>query len=221
MAVAVLMLLLVAQGTTVPPDAMVQVRVARPDGPGGVGMEALQKPPASKPLTYRDTSAVFFSWNHNVKDAKGRIVTGLGFRTWMSGKDARVAVYALVPRAGAPNRYLAKSREELDDLEPVPFAEFNLAVGSSRKLDEMKALGMEPMLVTCARVPRKGRFWIDGRAVARLLTTVRSSARDRDPETASTRETSAGTVRPVVRSSWNAAFRRVAVPCVAAWTPAG
>jgi hypothetical protein len=153
------MLLLMAQGTSGPADTMVQVRVARPDGQDGSSMAVRQKPPASKPLTYRDTTAaVFFTWNHNVKDAKGRIVTGLSFQSWMSGKDARVAVYALVPRAGAPNRFLATTREGLDDLEPVPFAEFNLAVGASRKLDEMKALGMEPMLVTCARVPRKARF---------------------------------------------------------------
>jgi len=156
--VAVFILFLIVQSASVPPDTMVQVRVARQNGPGGVGMEALQKPPASKPLSYRDTAAVFFTWNHDVKDSKGRIVTGLGFRTWISGKDARVAVYALVPRAGAPNRYLATTREGLEDLEPVPFAEFNVAVGSSRKLDEMKALGMDPMLVTCARVPKKGRF---------------------------------------------------------------
>ena len=121
-------------------------------------MEALQKPPAAKPMSYRDTSAVFFSWNHNARDSKGRIVTGLGFRAWMSGKEARVAVYALVPRDGVPNRYLATTREGLDDLEPVPFAEFGIAVGASRKLDEMKALGMEPMLVSCAKVPKRGRF---------------------------------------------------------------
>ena len=109
-------------------------------------------------MTYRDTATVFFSWNHNVRDSKGRVVTGLGFRTWMSGKDARVAVYALVPRASAQNRYLAATREDLEDLEPIPFAEFSIAVGASRTLDEMKALGIEPMIVTCSRVPKKGRF---------------------------------------------------------------
>ena len=136
-------------------EMITQVKIKRGSGEGGVGMEVRAVAPTSKPMTYRETTAMFLTWNQNVKDAKGRIVTALGFRTWAQNKDARVEVFTLVPRAGAPNQYMARSgRGNLDNLEPVPFAQFTIAVGATRHLDELKTLGLEPLVVTCAKVPK-------------------------------------------------------------------
>lgn len=154
----VLALLLVFIGATridARQEMITRVSVKPLSGDGGIGMAVRAIAPTSKPMTYRETTAMFFSWNHNVKDSKGRIITGLGFRSWAQGKEAHVEVFTLVPRAGAPNQYMATSgRGNLDYLEPVPFAQFTIAVGATRNLDEMKALGLEPLVVTCARVAK-------------------------------------------------------------------
>lgn len=90
---------------------------------------------------------VFFQ-RHDVRDEKGRIVSGLGFISWTEGSGVRVAVLTLVPKPGAPNTYLAEKPEQVSGLQLQAFAEFSLAVGQSRQLDELKRLGVELMSVT-------------------------------------------------------------------------
>jgi hypothetical protein len=159
LALAFLIGVAVVGGAAADQEMITRVIVKRLSGEGGVGMEVRANPAVSGPLTYQDAgSAMFFTWNHNVKDAKGRIVTGLAFRTWAQGKDARVEVFTLVPRPGAPNQYYATGgRGSLDYLEPIPFAQFTIAVGGTRNLDEMKTLGLDPLVVTCAREPKSVR----------------------------------------------------------------
>lgn len=111
---------------------------------------AQSEPRAAKPTgasASRPEIMVFFL-KHDVRDAQGRVVTGLGFVTWMEGAGAHVSVFTMVPKPGAPNTFLAGSPEQTASLQPVALVDFTLKVGGSRSLDEMKALGVDPMVVS-------------------------------------------------------------------------
>ena len=102
----------------------------------------------AKPKQWPDSGDVhFFFRRHDVKDAAGRVVTGLGFIGWKQGPDARIAVFTLVPKAGAPNAFLAASPETTRNLRLEPFDEFTLAPGKSMSVDKVKVLGVEPAIV--------------------------------------------------------------------------
>ena len=116
--------------------------------------EPLKSRPSSPIPNIFDTMIVFFYAHHDVKDEKGRIVSGLSFASWMEGEQAHVDVFDLVPRPGRPNAYLATDREGMTNLQLVRFISFPLKLGESRKLVEMKRFGLEPMIVTFIRAPR-------------------------------------------------------------------
>ena len=99
-------------------------------------------------------TAAFVYRNHNVKDQKGRVVSGLSVVAWEDGDRVRVAVYTLVPRRGVPNTYLGQ-RETAGYLEMADFVEFALAVGEKRELIELSRLGLEPWTIKIERVPRR------------------------------------------------------------------
>jgi hypothetical protein len=110
---------------------------------------AQSEPRAGKPTgvaASRPEIMVFFL-QQDVRDAKGRVVTGLGFVTWMEADDAHVAVFTMVPKPGAPNTFLG-TREQMASLQPLALVDFVLKLGGSRSLDELKALGVDPMVVT-------------------------------------------------------------------------
>jgi hypothetical protein len=112
-------------------------------------------PPLSPPAGLSDMSTSTFFSRHDVKDEKGRILTGLGFRAWMEGKLVRVAIFTLVPKPGTPNVYLARNQNQTGSILPVPFVDLSLSLGVQRKLVEMARLGLEPYVLTLSiRRPR-------------------------------------------------------------------
>src|SRR5690242_13372753 len=104
------------------------------------GIRAGTEPRKARPTgrAYKPEVMAFFS-RHDVRDSKGRIVTGVGLITWYEGAGVHVIVVTLVPKPSAPNVYMG-SPTQVGMLQPDTLAEFTLARGSSRRLDEMKAL---------------------------------------------------------------------------------
>jgi hypothetical protein len=111
---------------------------------------AASQPRAAKPSTTQPDTMVFFK-RHDVHDAKGRVVTGLGFISWTEGQGVHVAVYTMVPKPGAPNTFLAGTSEQLASLQAEALVDFSLKLGEVRSLSELKTLGVEPMAVTLAK----------------------------------------------------------------------
>ncbi len=73
----------------------------------------------------------------------GTVVVGVGFAAWQENPGYRVVALALVPaRPGSTGRIPLNF-----DLARKQIATFKLALGESRVLDEMKALGVEPLTV--------------------------------------------------------------------------
>lgn len=117
--------------------------------------EGGQRKAASEPRLARPTSpeqirpeiTIFFQ-KHDARDSKGRVVSGVGFITWVVPEGVHVAVYTLVPKPGAPNTFLAATPETVSLLRIEPLVEFGLPLGGTRRLDELNALGVTPLTVT-------------------------------------------------------------------------
>jgi hypothetical protein len=82
----------------------------------------------------------------DVRLADGQIITGFSFDGWTEGEHVRIVVSALVPADGT-NRYVEVKRGMRPSFRKREFARFALAPGEKRNIDEMKALGIEPMVV--------------------------------------------------------------------------
>ena len=82
----------------------------------------------------------------DVRLKDGEIVTGFGFNGWSEGEGVRVVVTALLPTDGT-NRYVERKPGTPPSFRKQEFARFTLSPGEKRSVDEMKALGIEPMLV--------------------------------------------------------------------------
>jgi hypothetical protein len=77
------------------------------------------------------------------KDARladGQIVTGFAFDGWHEGSSVRVVVSALVPADGS-NRFVEVHRGIRPIFKRLEFATFTVAVGETRAVEEMKAVG--------------------------------------------------------------------------------
>jgi hypothetical protein len=85
----------------------------------------------------------------DVRAKDGRIISAFRFTGWQQGAIVTVIVAARVPPDGAPNVYvepeLAMTQKRL--LRSVEFTRLTLRVGQSRPIDEMRALGLEPLFV--------------------------------------------------------------------------
>jgi hypothetical protein len=82
----------------------------------------------------------------DVRLADGQIVTGFGFDGWTEGEGVRVVVTALLPADGT-NRYLEMKPGMRPTFRQQEFAKFTLSPGEKRRVEEMKALGIDPMVV--------------------------------------------------------------------------
>ena len=82
----------------------------------------------------------------DVRLADGQIVTGFGFDGWTEGEGVRVVVTALLPADGT-NRYLETKPGMRPTFRKQEFAKFTLSPGEKRRVEEMKALGIDPMVV--------------------------------------------------------------------------
>jgi hypothetical protein len=107
---------------------------------------------------------------HDVKDSRGRVVSGLGFIAWNVARGVRIAVFTLVPAPGAPNIFLAENPAATRNLAMELFDEVEVQVGKSVTIEKMKTLGVDPVSVTFETakagrhgVPtqsRLGRHWL-------------------------------------------------------------
>lgn len=74
----------------------------------------------------------------------GMIVSGIAFTGWTEGSGFRVVALALLQQDGAPG--VAANRRALN-LPRRQFASFTVALRQSRRVEEMKAFGLEPLVV--------------------------------------------------------------------------
>jgi hypothetical protein len=88
----------------------------------------------------------------DVKDKNGRIITGFAFTGWMEESNVRISIYALLPLESAGNVYVEEG--QLAMLRRSEFVTFVLSVGASRVVDEMKALGIDPVRIQLDPDPR-------------------------------------------------------------------
>lgn len=100
---------------------------------------AKTEPRAAKPTgrAYKPEVMLFFK-KHDVRDSRGRIVTGVGFITWMEDQRVHVAVTSMVPKPGAPNAY-ANTPAGVASLQAEGLVDFVLALGASRRLHELES----------------------------------------------------------------------------------
>jgi hypothetical protein len=82
----------------------------------------------------------------DVRLADGKIVTGFGFDGWTQGDGVQVVVSSLLPADGT-NRYVEVARGTRPSFRKQEFARLVLKPGEKRAIDEMKALGIEPMVL--------------------------------------------------------------------------
>jgi hypothetical protein len=88
---------------------------------------------------------VYLPSGQNVRTTDQLPVVGFQFIAWAEGDSTRVAVFTLVPRPGAPADVDLRYRADL--LEARPFADHRLKLGETTLLDEMRALGLQPIVL--------------------------------------------------------------------------
>jgi hypothetical protein len=80
----------------------------------------------------------------DVRRSDGTVVRGLGFKAWRDGAGVQVLVVLLIPTD--PSRPRGREPRE-GEYRYERLALFQVAVGASRTIDEMKTLGADPMSV--------------------------------------------------------------------------
>jgi hypothetical protein len=75
--------------------------------------------------------------------ADGMIISAIAFDGWTEGSLFRVVALAVLHKDGEP----APNPSRMRDLPKRQIASFTLAVGQSRSVDEMKAFGLDPLVV--------------------------------------------------------------------------
>jgi hypothetical protein len=95
--------------------------------------------------------SVYLFDRRDIRNSEGLVVTGFDFIGWAEGEATRVQVFALVPRKGAPNTYMPNGDEEL--LERRDFASYRVLRDQAVAVEEMRDLGLEPMILGTGPVP--------------------------------------------------------------------
>jgi hypothetical protein len=92
-----------------------------------------------------------------VRAKDGLIVNGFGFYAWDEGPVIHLRIFELVPAAGLENKYWwTGDTDARAVLQARELAAYKLKQGEKRVIDEMKALGVQPMQVSVeSQVPRK------------------------------------------------------------------
>jgi hypothetical protein len=131
------------------PQTLLQVEVRKSDetlsGRVGVREEKLDEDLLTTPRVF-----MAFLSRRDVKDQKGRIVSGIGAVAWAEGEGARVWVFSVVPKDDVPNDFYA-SPQGIVNTKREPLAEFVLKVGETRRLVEMEPWGVEAYVLELIR----------------------------------------------------------------------
>lgn len=121
-------------------------------GPDGKRLVGFVPPPTrvedvlSQPRA-RTTVQLGLLGRYDAHLADGQIITDIGFDGWLQGREVHLIVTTMVPADGS-NRYIRRRLGEPETpMRKRAFTEFTLAVGQSRAVHEMKALGVEPLIV--------------------------------------------------------------------------
>jgi hypothetical protein len=93
----------------------------------------------------RPAPAVTARFRNDARLANGRVVRGIGINSSLEGSKVRVTITTLLPRDPALQFERPWYREDYFDVAPL--VTFVLEVGGTRRLDEMKSLGVDPMSV--------------------------------------------------------------------------
>jgi hypothetical protein len=108
-----------------------------------------------------------FLKRHDLRDANGRIISGLSFNAWLEGTGAHVAVFTLVPKPSAPNTFLAGNPGQASSLQLVMLADFGLTLGQPHRLVEFEKAGGESFTVRLDRLSTgQARERVSNRAIA-------------------------------------------------------
>jgi hypothetical protein len=103
---------------------------------------SIRDAPAPGDLTPSNTAR----FERDVKLPDGRTARGIGLRAWHEGATVRVLVVTLMPND--PTRQDRHPWFRTEAFQIAKLASFTLDAGQSRRLDEMKSLGLAPMSVT-------------------------------------------------------------------------
>ena len=78
-------------------------------------------------------------------DKNGQVISGFRFYGWREAANVRVVVVARLPPEGAENRFYRWQELNKGGMKPrfEVFATYTLAVGETRPMDELRALGVE------------------------------------------------------------------------------
>jgi hypothetical protein len=131
---------LVLAGALASAQQQLWVRVHTPDGRDVMGFAAQSEAyrAGMKPRVFED-----FTSDRGAKDRQGRVISGIAFYGWAEGPTVHVVLLVRVPIEGATNRFYSSSEDANTRLERL--GTYALKSGESLKLDDMKAVGMDPM----------------------------------------------------------------------------
>jgi hypothetical protein len=77
----------------------------------------------------------------------GQVVSGFAFYPWIEGGATQIRVFVMLPAPGAPNRWLNEQGDDRNLQRPVKFADYTLKPNVPTRVEEMKALGLEPWVI--------------------------------------------------------------------------
>jgi hypothetical protein len=99
--------------------------------------------PTTEPYTHNGPAATAWLPNQGARMVDGRIVNGIMIRSWSEAGAARVQVYGMLVKAGAPAEFTTDDAQ----LEPVELGSYLLRPNQTVPIAEMKELGVEPLML--------------------------------------------------------------------------
>jgi hypothetical protein len=129
-------------GTAAPAQQGLWVTVLDAQGRAVMGFAARTEPyrPGRDPRVGED-----FTGDFDLRDRKGRVISGIGFYGWTEGSNVRVVVLVRVPDTGVDNKFYSSADSSKTTLEE--FATYRLATGESRSIDELKSSSFAPYAI--------------------------------------------------------------------------
>ena len=131
------------------PEFMAWLRV--PHGDSGIGAGIVGPPytPGQRVRVY------LVNPTPEAKTEDGFVVSGFSIHGWQEGDAIRVVVLAALPPEGKENRFypFSTGADMMNTMRFREFARYAMAAGETRTVSEMKALGVEPMILQVVRTP--------------------------------------------------------------------
>lgn len=117
-----------------------QIEIYEANGEPIAGFSVAAPPSGPRDLTPRTMTR----FRQDVRGTDNKWVRGLGFRAWPEGKGVRILVVLLIPKNQASKTTpILRAR----DFDFAVLANFSLALGDEKTLEEMRPLGLAPQKV--------------------------------------------------------------------------